>query len=164
MGKMFDAMGSTSKAVAMNQDILTLFKAEGDDFSWEAGFTLSEVHSLGPKSLEVVVKTLIGSSKLWLSIFQSNPDNEEAKRRGIKCCTDALDIFNIAPAKKQLSDRSVIFPGYSAMSAITKSLTCVPPNNMSHEEFENTLAEKFVKETQYQQYHQCRALAFKLMS
>eukprot|EP00985_Skeletonema_marinoi_P008431 scaffold3817_cov126-Skeletonema_marinoi.AAC.1 len=32
MGKMFDTMGSTSKAVAMNQDILTLFKVEGDDF------------------------------------------------------------------------------------------------------------------------------------
>jgi len=100
-----------------------------------------------------------GSSKLWHSIFLSNYSNEEAKRRGIKCCIDALDIFDRAPAKKQLSDRSVIFPGYSAMSAITKSLTCVPPNNMSHEEFENTLAEKFVKETQYQQYHQCRALA-----
>eukprot|EP00985_Skeletonema_marinoi_P024909 scaffold17801_cov72-Skeletonema_marinoi.AAC.1 len=32
MGKMFDTMGSTSKAVAMNRDILTLFKVEGDDF------------------------------------------------------------------------------------------------------------------------------------
>eukprot|EP00984_Skeletonema_dohrnii_P020060 scaffold9695_cov74-Skeletonema_dohrnii-CCMP3373.AAC.3 len=160
MGKMFGTMGSTSKAVAMNRDILTLFKVEGDDYSWEAGFTLSEVHSLGPKSLKVVVKTLIGSSKLWHSIFQSNPDNEEAKRRDIKCCMDALDIFNIAPAKKQLSDRSVIFPAYSFMNCIAKTMTYVPPNNMSQEEFEKTLAENFVKETHYQQYHQCRALAF----
>jgi len=120
MGKMFDTMGSTSKAVAMNRDILTLFKAEGDDFSWETGFTLSEIHSLGPKSLEIVVKTLIGSAKLWHSIFRSNPDNEESKRRGIKCCIDALDIFDRAPAKKQLSDRRVIFPGYSFMNVIAK--------------------------------------------
>jgi len=160
MGKMFDTMGSTSKAVAMNQDILTLFKAEGDDYSWEAGFTFSEIHSLGPKCLEVVVKTLIGSSKLWHRIFFSSPDNEEAKRRFVKCCTDALDIFDKAPAKKQVSDRSVIFPGYSAMNVIAKSTTYVPPNNMSREAFEKTLAENFVKETQYQQYHQCRALAF----
>eukprot|EP00984_Skeletonema_dohrnii_P018145 scaffold8397_cov104-Skeletonema_dohrnii-CCMP3373.AAC.2 len=160
MGKMFDTMGSTSKAVAMNRDILTLFKAEGDDFSWETGFTLSEIHSLGPKSLEIVVKTLIGSAKLWHSIFRSNPDNEESKRRGIKCCIDALDIFDRAPAKKQLSDRRVIFPGYSFMNVIAKMMTYVPPNNMSHEEFELSMGENFVKETQYQQYHQCRALAF----
>eukprot|EP00984_Skeletonema_dohrnii_P024757 scaffold13890_cov76-Skeletonema_dohrnii-CCMP3373.AAC.2 len=160
MGKMFGTMGSASKAVAMNRDILTLFKAESDDFSWEAGFTLSEIHSLGPKSLEVVVKTLIGSSKLWHRIFFSNPDNEEAKRRFVKCCTDALDIFDKAPAKKQLSDRSVIFPGYSAMNVIAKTTTYVPPNNMMRVEFEKILAENFVNETHYQQYHQCRALAF----
>eukprot|EP00984_Skeletonema_dohrnii_P018827 scaffold8903_cov157-Skeletonema_dohrnii-CCMP3373.AAC.7 len=160
MGKMFDTMWSTSKAVAMNQDILTLFKAEGDDFSWEAGFTLSEVNSLGPKSLEVVVKTLMGSAKLWHSIFLSNTNNEEAKRRDIKCCMDALDIFDVAPAKNQWSDRSVIFPAYSFMNAIAKTMTYVPPNNMSREEFEETMAENFVKETHYQQYHHCRALAF----
>eukprot|EP00985_Skeletonema_marinoi_P017318 scaffold9423_cov88-Skeletonema_marinoi.AAC.3 len=160
MGKMFGTMGSTVKAVAMKRDILTLFKVEGDDFSWEAGFALSEIHSLDPKSLEVVVKTLVGSAKLWLNIFYSNTDNEEAQRRGIKCCMDALDIFDKAPAKKQLSDRSVIFPGYSSMNVIARAMTIVPPNNMSREEFEKNLAENFVKETHYQQYHQCRALAF----
>ena len=162
MGKMFGTMGSTLKAVAMNRDILTLFKVEGDDFSWEAGFTLSEIYSLGDKSLEVVVKTLIGSSKLWQRIFFSNPDDEEAKRRCVKCCMDALDIFDKAPAKKQLSDRSVIYPAYSLMNLIAKNKTntFVPPNNISREEFLETMAENFVKETHYQQYHQCRALAF----
>jgi len=166
MGKMFGTMGSTLKAVAMNRDILTLFKVEGDDYSWEAGFTLSEVYSLGPKSLEVVVKTLLGSSKLWRSFLYMNSDNEEAKRWGTKCCTDALDIFDRAPAKTQVSDRSVIFPVYSLMSNIAKTIAYeyeyVPPNtnNVSREEFEKTLSENFVKETQYQQYHQCRALAF----
>jgi len=157
MSKMFGTMGSSSKAVAMNQDILTLFKVEGDDFSWEAGFTLSEVHSLGPKSLEVVVKTLVGSVVLWKNI-----PGEDAKRRGNKCCMDALDIFDTAPAKKQLSDRSVIYPAYSLMNLIAKNKTntFVPPSNMSREEFLETMAENFVKETHYQQYHQCRALAF----
>ena len=120
MGKMFDTMGSKSKAVDMNRDILTLFKVEGSDYSWEAGFTFSEIHSLGPKSLEVVVKTLIGSSKLWHNIFHLNSDNEEAKKRGVKCCMDALDIFDRALAKTKLSDRSVIYPGYSLMSDIAR--------------------------------------------
>jgi hypothetical protein len=158
MGKMFETMGSTSKAVAMNRDILTLFKVK-EEFTCETGFTLSEIHSLGPKSLEFVVKTLIGSAKLWRRIFMSNPDNEEAKRRDIKSCMDALDIFDKAPAKKHLSDRSVVFPGYSLMNLIAKSISYTPPNNMPKEEFEKTLAKKFVKEACYQQYHQCRALA-----
>ena len=51
MCKMFDTMGSTSKAVDVNQDILTLFKVGDDEYSWEEGFTLPEVYSLGPKSL-----------------------------------------------------------------------------------------------------------------
>ena len=31
---------------------------------------------------------------------------------------------------------------------------------MSREDFETALAKNFLKETNYQQYHQCRALAF----
>ena len=60
----------------------------------------------------------------------------------------------------QLSDRSVIFPCYSMMNVIAKMVGYTPPNNMTYEDFETTLAENFVKETHYQQYHQCRALAF----
>ena len=73
---------------------------------------------------------------------------------------DALDIFNKAPVKKQLNDRSVVFPCYSRLSHISKAMNYTPPNNISKVDFEMTLAENFVKETQYQQYHQCRSLAF----
>ncbi len=159
MGDMFDTMGSTSKALDMNKGVLTLFKGD-DEFSWEGGFTLSEIQSLGPKSLETVVKTLTRSSKLWHRIFLSNNDNEEAKRRVVQCSTETLDIFDKSPAKMQLSDRSVIFPCYSMMNVIAKMVGYTPPNNMTYEDFETTLAENFVKETHYQQYHQCRALAF----
>jgi len=161
MAEMFDKMGSTSKAVDINRDIFTLFKSGNEEFSWESGFSHSEIYSLGPKSLGTVIKALIRSSKLWYSIFHSNNDNEEAKRRGIKCCMDALDIFDSSPAKRQLSDRRIIFPCYSLMNTIAKTRTYTPPNNMTKEDFETTLAKNFVKETQYQQYHQCRALAFK---
>ncbi len=160
MGKMFDTMGFTSKAVDTNKDVLTLFKVGGHEFSWEGGFALSEIHSLGPKSLEIVVKTLHRSSKLWQRILWSDNDNEEAERRCIKCCMDAFDVFVKAPAKSQLSDRRVIFPCYSMINAFSNSIVYTPPNNMSKEDFETTMAENFVKETRHQQYHQCRALAY----
>lgn len=159
MGKMFETMGSKLMAVEINKDILTLFKAE-DDFSWEVGSTMSEVHSLGPKSLEVVVKTLIGSAKIWWSTFLSNPDTgDEAKMRTIKSCMDALDIFDRAPAKNQLRDHSIVFSGFSFMNMIAKMITFKPPNDMPREEFERSLAQNFVKVTNHQQYHHCRALA-----
>eukprot|EP00984_Skeletonema_dohrnii_P034754 scaffold33672_cov153-Skeletonema_dohrnii-CCMP3373.AAC.2 len=159
MGKMFDAMGSKSKAVDINEDILTLFKVE-DDFSWEVGFTLSEVHSLGPKSLEIVVTTLIASSKLFWAMFRSNPENgEQAKTRTFKSCMDALDIFDKAPAKKQLRDHSIVFPGYSFMNEIAKAMPYKPPNNLPQDEFEKGLADNFLRATNHQQYHHCIALA-----
>ncbi len=160
MCEMFGAMGSTSKAVDMKRDILTLFKVGDEEFAWESGFTMSEIYSLGPKSLVTVVKTLLGSSKLWHGIFQLDSNDEEAGRRGIKCCIDALTVFDKAPAKRQLRDRSFIFPCYSFMNVISKTMTYIPPNNMSKEEFEMTLAENFVKETHFQHYHHCHALAF----
>ena len=75
---------------------------------------------------------------------------------------DALDIFDKAPVKQQLSDRSVIFPCYSKLNNIAKTMTYTPPNNMSREDFETALAENFVNETHYQQYHESRALAFQV--
>lgn len=132
----------------------------GDEFLWEGGFALSEIQSLGPKSLEMVIKTLYRSSKIWQRILWSDIDNEEAERRCIKCCMDAFDVFDKAPAKSQLNDRCAIFPCYSMINAISNSIAYTPPNNMSKEDFETTLAENFVKETRHQQYHQCRALAF----
>ncbi len=160
MAQMFETMGSTTKALAMNRDILTLFKfGERGNFSWESGFTLSEVNSFGPKTLEIVVKTLRQSAKLWQDIYFSNND-DEAKCSCIKCIVDALDIFDIAPAKRLLRDRGVIFPCYSLLNAIAKITSYSPPNNMPREDFELSLAKNFVKETRHQLYHQCRALAY----
>ena len=94
MGKMFDIMGSTSNAVDMYKDVLTLFKMGEDKFLWEGGFALSEIQTLGPKSLEIVIKTLYRSSKIWQRILWSDIDNVEAERRCIKCCMDAFDVFD----------------------------------------------------------------------
>jgi tetratricopeptide (TPR) repeat protein len=161
MGKMFDTMGSKSKAADINEDVLTLFKVE-EDFSWEKGFTLSEIHSLGPKSLEIVVTTLIESAKLWWMIFKLDPENNgQAKTRAFKSCMDALDVFDKAPAKNKLKDHSVVFSGYCFMNEIAKAAPYKPPNNQPRDEFEKALSENFVKATNHQQYHHCIALALR---
>lgn len=153
MAKMFETMGSKQKALDINRDILTLFKVE-DDFSWEVGFTLSEIYSLGPKSLEIVVSTLITSAKLWWFIFRSNPDDsEQAKTRTFKSCMDALDVFDKAPSKRFLRDHSIVFPGYTFMTEISKAVQYVS------NEYETSLAQGFLKDTNHQQYHHCIALA-----
>ena len=58
MGKMFDNMGRVTNAIKVSRSILTIFKVEGE-YDWETGFNISEINSLGPKELEVMVSTMI---------------------------------------------------------------------------------------------------------
>ena len=163
MSKMFETMGQLKKALAIDQGILTFFKTDGE-FSWETGFNSSEVNTLGPKELEVVVSTMIDSAKRWLKVLMTKPGQEEedeAQLRSVKACNDALNMFKEAPAKKLLKDRSVVFPGYSFMISMIKMGAYNPPDGQSLEEYECQLACSFVKETVFQQYHHCRALAMK---
>jgi len=164
MSKMFETMGQLKKALEVSRGILTLFKSDGE-FSWETEFDSSEVNTLGPKELEVVVSTMIDSAKRWLKVLMSKSDKEEeadeAQLRSVKACNDALNMFKDAPAKKLLKDRSVVFPGYSFMISMIKMGAYNPPDGQSLEEYECELACSFVKETVFQQYHHCRALAMK---
>lgn len=163
MSKMFETMGQLKKALEVSRGILTLFKSDGE-FSWETEFDSSEVNTLGPKELEVVVSTMIDSAKRWLKVLMTKPGKEEedeAQLRSVKACNDALNMFKEAPAKKLLKDRSVVFPGYSFMISMIKMGAYNPPDSQSLEEYECELACSFVKETVFQQYHHCRALAMK---
>jgi len=164
MSKMFEKMGKPNKALEIDKCILTLFKSDGE-YTWEDGFNSSEIRSLGPKELEVVVSTMIDSAKRWWKVFQSKPsdnEGEEAKSRAFRTCMGSLSIFKEAPAKKLMKDRSVIFPGYSFMVAMTKMVqTYNPPDGQSPEDFENEVALSFVEETSFQQYHHGRSLAMK---
>ena len=158
MANMFDTMGRSAKALEIDADILTKFKLTGD-FSWEEGFTSAEVHGLGPKSLELVVSTLIGSGRRWNEIFLLDAENREAKSRAVSACVTALHVFKLAPSKSSLKDRSVVFSGYSFLSGLAKMGMPLPLDNRTREETEKDLAQDFVLETRFQQYHHCRALA-----
>ena len=168
MSKMFETMGQQNKALEIDRGILSLFKSDGE-YSWEDGFNTSEIRSLGPKELQVVVSTMIDSAKRWWKVFQferksiEDDKGEEAKSRAFRTCMGGLNLFKEAPAKKLLKDRSVVFPGYSFMVSMIKTLSAYnPPDGQSHEDFENNLANSFVKEADFQQYHLCRSLAMKV--
>ena len=64
MGQMYQNMGNTKKAIQVDIDILSMFKEDGE-FLPEEGFKTTEIRRLGPKTLQVVVSTLIVNAKHW---------------------------------------------------------------------------------------------------
>ena len=150
----------------MDSDILTLFKEEGEKFDWKLGFNSTEIHNLGPKSLEVVVGTLITDAKrlhkLYITESKMSMENRY-EYAAMSMCDQALNVFNTSEAKHLLKDRSIVFPAYSFMLMLIKSGAYTHPNNhQTMEEYECEMASNFLKETTFNQYHHCRALAMKI--
>ena len=48
----------------MHSPSVTLFKIEDAEYSWKVGFTDAEIKTLGPRSLQMVVTTMIGEHSL----------------------------------------------------------------------------------------------------
>ena len=73
---------------------------------------------MGPKTLEVIVSSLISRSKRLAAYTTSCHGDERTKCMGesFMSMRDALNIFDVAPAKRMVKDRSVVFPGYSFMA------------------------------------------------
>ena len=161
MASMFDTMGQTSKALDIDRDILSLFKKDKEKYTWEIGYTTSEISSLGPKSLEVVLSTLIQSSKRWDKIYLSDPAQSDSPRKlAIKVLGDASKVFDQSQFKHLLKDRRIVYQGYSLMNMLIKSQqTKFEPPHQTLEEFENEFVSDYLKETTFQQSHHCRALA-----
>ena len=165
--KMFESMGNLKKAIEVSNDILTMFKKEGD-YVCDVGFTNAEILSFGPKSLKMVVSSLISYSQHWLNQCHDPKLSPEEKReivqKACSCGMDALKIFERSPAKGSLDNKSFVFRGYSIMSL---SLNCGAmnganlPGNQSLADVESDCATNFAKESQFQVFHYCRALAMK---
>ena len=159
-------MGRKKKAVEVDSDILTLFKEEGEKFDWKLGFNSTEIRNLGPKSLEVAVSTLITDAKrlhkLYITESKMSMENRH-EYAAMSMCDQALNVFNTSEAKHLLKDRSIVFPAYSFMLMLIKSGAYTHPNNhQTMEEYECEMASNFLKETTFNQYHHCRALAMKI--
>ena len=130
MSQMYMNMGNTKKALEVDADILSMFKDGGGDYFEENGFTTHEIRSMGPKTLSCVVSALINNAKHFNSSMHGCKDEEERNvliKKSTKSCMDALHIFQQAPARGKLKDRSVVFPGYSYMAVLIKSGDVAPP-------------------------------------
>jgi len=162
MGQMYQNMGNTKKAIQVDFDILSMFKEDGE-FLPEEGFKTTEIRRLGPKTLQVVVSTLIVNAKHWNACIHKckGEEKDNCIRQSTKSCLDALSIFEMSPARLKLKDRSIVFPGYSYMAALIKSGDVHAPNGMTLAEFQSDLSNRFMKETQFALYHHCRSLSLK---
>lgn len=149
-----------------------MFKNDGE-YVREDGFRIptiipllkhrTEIRSLGPKTLQVVVSTLIESAKRWNANQNKcqGEEKENSQRKSVKILTLALRVFEQAPAKHSLKDRSVVFPGYSYMGALIAAGDANAPDNQTPADFENDLVSKFLHETRFQLFHNCRSLSLK---
>lgn len=153
-GQMFETMGQLSKALEVDKDILSLFKAKDNDFEWNIGFNTAEVNNIGPKSLGIAASCLIGAAKLWHNIYLTNmKDMADKRTMAIKICSHALHIFDQAPSKHLLKDRSIIFPGYSFVNMLIRTGAYKSPNHQTQEAYESEISKNFLDETIFQQYH-----------
>lgn len=114
---MFETMGKREKALEIEKDILSMFKS-GGDFSWEGGFSLSEISLLGPKELELVVSTLVHAAKSWANISLSIHI-----QRSARLCRLALWVFEKAKCKASLKDRYVSYTSHVLSEAYAILLT-----------------------------------------
>ena len=165
---MFQTMGNLKEAVKINNDLLTMFKKE-EDYACDVGFTNAEVNSFGPKTLKMVVSTLVTNAKHSTNLISKCQGEESSalQKASLKSAQDAMAIFEQAPAKASVEDRSFVFPGYSFIFGMMKTGIFGGtglPGNRSIADLENDCASNFVKETQFQVYHYCRALAMKASS
>jgi len=165
MSTMFETMGNFKKAVEINDITLSLFKNDGE-YQCDDGFTDAEIESFGPKTLKAVVSTLIKSAKRQTSSSYTLKGEEcqRAVQQALKSGHEALRVFEKAPAKKSLKDRTVIFPGYSFISMmITAGSSIAIPNieGSFSTNIELVIASNFVRENQFQLFHYCRALVMR---
>lgn len=162
MSSMFETMGRMKKSIDVIDTTLTMFKGEGG-YSCNDGFTKSEINAMGPKTLEVIVSSLISRSKRLAAYTTFCHGDERTKCMGesFTSMRDALNIFDLAPAKRMLKDRSVVFPGYSFMAQLIKAGVAESPTKTLEQEmnFEDGIASNFVEETQYNLFHYCRSMS-----
>ncbi|KAL9184976.1 hypothetical protein ACHAXT_002753 [Thalassiosira profunda] len=167
MAKMFQSMGRHEKAVEIWNKILTLFKIGDAEYSWKVGFTDAEINSLGPRSLQIVVTTMIDMSKHkgnTLSLFLEAYTEEKCTEMYGDFVTEpfnALKVFEQCPARKTMADKSFVFPAYSYVHAILKSgrVFIESARNQSVPDLEMASCLNYLQEAKEAAFHLCRAMA-----
>jgi hypothetical protein len=85
-------------------------------------------------------------------------------QQSVKSCSEAITLFELAPSKAALDDRSFMFNGYSLFSLLTNNGQVAPSTTQSLAEVKSGTSSNFVQETQSHLFHYCRALSMKVES
>eukprot|EP00985_Skeletonema_marinoi_P004605 scaffold1994_cov156-Skeletonema_marinoi.AAC.2 len=135
---------------------LSFFKLQGK-YSIQDGFTRKEIQSFSAKSLEVVVTALVTMAKTI--------DTHSPREFCTKPVLDALSIYDSAPVRWHLKDRSFVFPVLSYICVGVQGGKILEfPEGQDQADYLLGVANTFVSETEYQCFHHCRALALKAAS
>jgi hypothetical protein len=148
--KMLGQMGNYKASLDAYTKSLSLFKLE-DKYSIQGGFSHKEIQSLSVKSLKMVVKTLTTMGKMILSQKYHKMTDRDANeyQLGVKACIDALSVYESAPTRKFLKDRSFIFPALSVINQFVQG-DSITKDGMGQVDYLLEIATKFVSETEYQ--------------
>ena len=156
MAKMLGHMGSLDASVDAFHKTLSFFKLQGK-YSIQDGFTRKEIQSFSAKSLEVVVTALVTMAKTI--------DTHSPRELCTKPVLDALSIYDSAPGRRHLKDRSFVFPVLSYICVGVQGGKILEfPEGQDQADYLLDVANTFVSETEYQCFHHCRALALKAAS
>jgi hypothetical protein len=104
----------------------------------------------------MICATLFGNSKRLVNHVDGHLSTVQGQNYpAVKSLLDALSIFEQAPARNAVKDRSAIFTGYSLFGL----LACERRFLFFKEEGPVTIS--FLREAQFQQFHWCRAIAMR---
>jgi tetratricopeptide (TPR) repeat protein len=157
IGKMYEEMGMAQKSIDLFDEALAVWECDPGREHKEkiGGFTLEEINSFTVQDLEHIVNLLIARGRVK-GTFQVNEATEQ--KNAAQSWLDALEIYEKAPARANMKDRSMLFPVFSGLFVFLKGGKIQQDAKCN---FEQNLARKFVRETKLQgdPVHYTRALA-----
>ncbi|KAL3925993.1 MAG: hypothetical protein SGILL_000040 [Bacillariaceae sp.] len=157
IGKMYEEMGMAQKSLDLFDEALEVWECDPGREHKEkiGGFTLDEINSFTVQDLEHIVNLLIAKGRVK-GTFQVGEAMEQ--KNAAQSWLDALEIYEKAPARANMKDRSMLFPVFSGLFVFLKGGKIQQDSKCN---FEQNLVRKFVRETKLQgdPTHYTRALA-----
>eukprot|EP00538_Stauroneis_constricta_P006078 CAMPEP_0119560742 /NCGR_PEP_ID=MMETSP1352-20130426/15713_1 /TAXON_ID=265584 /ORGANISM="Stauroneis constricta, Strain CCMP1120" /LENGTH=2006 /DNA_ID=CAMNT_0007608791 /DNA_START=28 /DNA_END=6048 /DNA_ORIENTATION=+ len=121
-----------------------------------AGYDLSDIETLATAKLVKSMKDLIRKAR-FLGTFKSE-GKRDGQIRAAKCWMEALHIYELCPARKDIPDLSTVFPVYSGLLVFLKAGVILQDDAAN---FESSMISRYVKEARREgsTIHIARALA-----
>jgi tetratricopeptide (TPR) repeat protein len=157
IGKMYEDMGMAQKSIDLFDEALAVWECDPGREHKEkiGGFTHDEINSFTVQDLEHIVNLMIAKGRVNGTFQVSQNDGQ---KNAAQSWLDALEIYEMAPARAAMKDRSMLFPVFSGLFVFLKGGK-ISQDAKCH--FEQNLSRKFVRETKLQgdPIHYTRALA-----